>query len=106
MTVAKTKDYKKAKIVVLNDDWQTFIYVIYYKGEFYANNIAVTKQGEYTNTEYMQALEAVLDVAHRVVDKIIEERSPKSLLNKICQKLGIKLSINQLIEKLIKRVKE
>lgn len=106
MTVCKIKVYRGAKILVLNDDWQTFIYVIFYKGQFYANNIAVTKRGEYTNKEYMEALEAVLNVAHKVIDKLKQERSLIYKFKQLCQLKTAKPNTNQLIEKNPSQAKE
>jgi len=73
MTCVKISNYKGAHILILNE-WQVFIYIIYYKRKFFANEISISKRGEYTNKEYVQALDGALVAAKSTID-IIRERS-------------------------------
>jgi len=77
MTVTKIAKYRGASILILNE-WQCFIYVIFYKGEFFANQIVITKSGEYTNKEYLQAMDGALTAAKSTIDTFKE----RSLINK------------------------
>ena len=79
MTIVKIKKYKAANILILNE-WQRFIYIIFYKGQFYANTFDIEKTGDYTGTEYLRAMDAVLLAAKKSCDIIIER---SSLLNKL-----------------------
>ncbi len=78
MTIAKIKKYNGAHILILNE-WQRFIYIIFYKGQFYANTFDIEKTGDYTGTEYIRAMDAVLLAAKKSCDIIIQ----RSLLNKL-----------------------
>ncbi len=73
MTVLKIKKYRGANILIMNN-WQSFIYVIFYRNRFYTNTIDITKYGEYSNAEYLRAIDGVLLAAKETVD-IIKQRS-------------------------------
>ena len=88
MTIVKIKKYRGANILILNN-YQDFLCVIFYKGKFYANTFEISKAGEYTEKEYIQALDAV-QIAARTTVNIIKERS--SVINKLKQYVTITLS--------------
>lgn len=80
--VAQIRKYRGANILILNN-WQSFVYVIFYRKQFYANEITIAKPGEYTNLEYVRALDGVLIAAKRSVDMIRERSSWKSKLKNV-----------------------
>lgn len=83
MTVVKIKKYRGASILVLNE-WQSFIYAIYYRGQFYANEINIHKSGEYSNSEYLRAMDGALIAAKSTIDIIKGREFPYNLIKK-CQ---------------------
>ncbi len=79
MTIVKIKKHKGANILILND-WHKFIYIIFYRGQFYANTFDIEKQGEYTDKEYLQALDGLLLAAKKTSNLIIQR---SSIINKL-----------------------
>lgn len=74
MTVVRIRKYRGANILILNE-WQKFIYIIFLKGKFYAYDFEISKRGDYTNREYLQALDAANMAAKSTVDTLYQ-RSP------------------------------
>ena len=84
MTVVKIKTYRGAHILILNE-FQGFIWVAFYKGKFYAGQLHIEKQGEYTLDETESALKATLCAAKLSIDQICERSFPLKQI-KQCQK--------------------
>ena len=89
MTTVKVKDYRGANILILNNDWQTFISVVFHKGQFYAWQTDGIKNGEYTNKEFLLAVDNAYIHAKAIVDEVIQRSFPYKQINQIkiaCQK--------------------
>ena len=87
----KTKKYKGAHILILND-WQNFRYIIFYKGLFFSTDLEVTKRGEYTNEEYILAVDATYQAACATIDQIILQRSWTQKIKYIYKKINEKFT--------------
>ena len=73
-SVIKVKKYRSTFILIINF-WQDFVSIIFYRGQFYHCRLKAEKMGEYSNEEYLTALDTILKDSHTLVDTIIRERS-------------------------------
>ena len=84
MTSIKVKKYRKANILILNE-FQSFISVVFYRGNFYQIKTDAIKHGEYTNGEYTEAIENAYTEAKKLADAIITSRSIKFRIKQLWQ---------------------
>ena len=68
------RPYRGAHIHIINY-FQRFVVVVFYRGHFYQFLSETTKQGEYTNEEYLLVLDAIRKDAEKYVDAIKKKRS-------------------------------
>lgn len=86
------------------NEGHTFLYVIFHKGEFYASDFYIGKtSGDYTNKEYLQAMDATLIAAKTTID-VIHERSFTGKLTKSFREYAKK--INKVFSASVPEVKE
>ena len=74
MNIHRIREYRGAHILILSLH-STFIYVIFYKSKFYTNIFTLQRPGEFTNMEYLKAVDAALIAAKATVDGIRQQRS-------------------------------
>ena len=94
MNAIKIKKYRGANILIINE-WQDFIAIIFYRGGFYHCRLGVEKNevifrnhkrigpADYTNGEYLVAVDTIVKDAKILVDNIIKERSLWNQIKKI-----------------------
>lgn len=88
MIATHVKKYRGAHILILNE-WQTFIAIIFYKGKFYHAYAEAIKKGEYGGKEYTECVDFAYREAKRVVDAIKISKRQRSILGKILIKLNV-----------------
>ena len=77
--------YHGANILLLNNDWQTFISIVFYKGQFYSWQTDAVKVSEYNNKEFLLAVDNAYTAAKEIVDEVRQRSLTKNKIKKICQ---------------------
>lgn len=93
INVIKIKKYRGAHILILNA-WQSFVAIVFYRGKFYHCRTDAVKQGEYTNNEYLVALDTITKDAKYLVEALKRKRSVLFQLKSLWKK-NIKRSIER-----------
>lgn len=82
INVIAVKKYRGASILIINC-WQSFIAIVFYRGQFYHCRIDAVQRGEYNNQEYLTALDTISKDAKYLVAAVKKKRSFFEKIKKI-----------------------